>query len=95
MQSAVDECWKIAGECGRWAAESQDEATRLAFRQMATAWAQLAYSQHFTKPNDNEAASQPASSEGAGVGVGVGVGSRDANAPAKESPAPSQPPASE
>jgi hypothetical protein len=52
MQSSADECWKIAAECGHWAEESRDEATRLAFRQMAKAWAELAFSLDFTPPED-------------------------------------------
>jgi hypothetical protein len=51
MQSSADECWRIAAECGHWAEESHDEATRLAFRQMAKAWAQLAFGQDFTPPD--------------------------------------------
>ena len=50
MQSPADECWRIAAECGHWAEESRDEATRLAFRQMAKAWAELAFSQDFAPP---------------------------------------------
>ena len=26
--SSADECWRLSGECGRWAAESGDNATR-------------------------------------------------------------------
>ena len=64
MQSSADDCWKIAAECGHWAEESRDEATRLAFRQMAKAWAQLAYGQDFTKPDHQPAdPSSPESSE--------------------------------
>jgi hypothetical protein len=62
MQSSADECWRIAAECGHWAEESHDEATRLAFRQMAKAWAQLAFSQDFTPPERRPA--NPQSSEG-------------------------------
>ena len=51
MSSSGDECWKMAAECGHWAEESQDDATRQAFRQMAKAWAQLAFSQDFTPPD--------------------------------------------
>jgi hypothetical protein len=51
MSSSGDECWKMAAECGHWAEESQDSATRLAFRQMAKAWAQLAFSEDFTPPD--------------------------------------------
>jgi hypothetical protein len=43
----------MAAECGHWAEESQDDATRQAFRQMAKAWAQLAFSQDFTRPDGN------------------------------------------
>lgn len=50
MSSSADECWKMAAECGHWAEESRDDATRQAFRQMAKAWAQLAFSQDFTPP---------------------------------------------
>jgi hypothetical protein len=32
--------------------ESRDQATRLAFRQMAKGWARLAFSQDFTSPTD-------------------------------------------
>jgi hypothetical protein len=51
----------MAAECEHWAEESHDEATRLAFRQMAKAWAQLAYDQDFTRPDDQPA--DPPSSE--------------------------------
>lgn len=61
MQSSADDCWKMAAECGHWAEESRDEATRLAFRQMAKAWAQLAYGQDFTLPGHQPA--DPSSSE--------------------------------
>ena len=50
MASSTDDCWKLAGECGRWAEEAQESATRLAFRQMAKVWAQLAFGQHFQVP---------------------------------------------
>ena len=53
MQSSADDCWRMAAECGHWAEESHDEATRLAFRQMAKAWAQLAFGQDFT-PSDHQ-----------------------------------------
>jgi hypothetical protein len=58
MQSSADDCWRIAAECRHWAEESRDEATRLAFRQMAKAWAQLAFGQDFTRP-DHQPADQP------------------------------------
>jgi hypothetical protein len=47
MPSAADDCWRLSADCGRWATESRDNAARLAFRQMATAWAGLAFSQDF------------------------------------------------
>ena len=54
MPSAADDCWRLSGECGRWAAESHDNATRDAFRQMGKVWAQLAFSLNFTPPTRNE-----------------------------------------
>jgi hypothetical protein len=51
----------MAAECGHWAEESHDEATRQAFRQMAKAWAQLAFSQDFTPPDQQPV--DPQSSE--------------------------------
>jgi hypothetical protein len=62
MQSSADECWRIAAECGHWAEESHDEAIRLAFRQMAKAWAQLAFSQDFTPPGHQPVDPQSAES---------------------------------
>ena len=52
MTTSDDHCWKLAGECGRWADEAQDKATREAFRQMAKIWAQLALGHHFKLPNE-------------------------------------------
>ena len=40
-------CWRLSADCTHWAAESRDSAARRAFRQMATAWAGLAFSQDF------------------------------------------------
>jgi len=45
--SSTDDRWKLAGECSRWTEEPQEHATRIAFRQMARVWAQLACGQHF------------------------------------------------
>jgi hypothetical protein len=50
MPSAADDCWRLSADCSHWAEESRDKATRLAFRQMATAWAGLAFSQDFILP---------------------------------------------
>jgi hypothetical protein len=47
MPSAADDCWRLSADCSHWAKESRDNAARLAFRQMATAWAGLALSQDF------------------------------------------------
>ena len=52
--SGADDWWRLSGECGRWAAESHDNATRDAFRHMAKVWAQLAFSLNFTSPTRNE-----------------------------------------
>src|SRR6478609_4135886 len=56
--SAADDCWRLSGECGRWAAESHDNATRDAFRQMGKVWAQLAFSLNFTPPTRTEPVDQ-------------------------------------
>ena len=51
MPSAADDCWKQrSSDSSHWAEESGDKAARLAFRQMATAWAGLAFSQDFILP---------------------------------------------
>ena len=50
MKTVADDCWQIAAQCERWAEESQDDATRLAFRQMAKAWAKLAFGEEFGAP---------------------------------------------
>jgi hypothetical protein len=47
MKTVADDCWQIAAHCEHWAEESQDEATRLAFRQIAKALAGLAFSEEF------------------------------------------------
>jgi hypothetical protein len=52
MTSSAVDCWRLSGDCSRWAEESRDDATRLAFRQMAEVWAQLAFSEDFTNPAD-------------------------------------------
>jgi hypothetical protein len=41
--------------------ESRDNAARLAFRQMATAWAQLAFNEEFTSPAADEDIGPPKS----------------------------------
>mgnify|MGYP001278553857 CR=1 FL=1 len=51
MRSAAEECWILSENCSRWAEESRDDATRLAFRQMAKTLAELAFIHHFT-PTD-------------------------------------------
>ena len=47
MTSSAEDCWRLSEDCSRWAVESRDSTARSAFRQMATAWAQLASSQEF------------------------------------------------
>jgi hypothetical protein len=61
MPSAADDCWRLSGDCSRWAEGNRDNAARLAFRQMATAWAKLAFSQDFILPADAQV--DPTSSE--------------------------------
>jgi hypothetical protein len=65
MPSAADDCWRLSADCSHWAEESRDNAARLAFRQMATAWAGLAFSQDFVLPADERV--DPRSSEAAPV----------------------------
>jgi hypothetical protein len=45
MKTVADDCWQIAAKWEHWAEGSQDDATRLAFRQMAKALAGLAFSE--------------------------------------------------
>jgi hypothetical protein len=52
MTSSAEDCWRLSAECGRWAAECRDSAARIAFRQMATAWSRLAFSEDFASPAD-------------------------------------------
>ena len=52
MTSSADDCWRLSKDCGRWAAECRDSATRIAFRQMATAWSRFAFSEEFASPSD-------------------------------------------
>jgi hypothetical protein len=52
MTTSDDDCWRLAGECGRWADEAQDKATREAFRQMAKVWAQLAFGYRLKPPSE-------------------------------------------
>ena len=54
MPSVADECWRLSADCSHWAEETRDNAVRLAFRQMATAWAGLAFSQDFVLPTDEQ-----------------------------------------
>ena len=62
MPSVADDCWRLSADCSHWAEESRDNAARLAFRQMATAWAGLAFSQDFVLPPDEQV--RPTSPEG-------------------------------
>jgi hypothetical protein len=54
MSSAADDCWRMSADCSHWAAESRDDAARRAFRQMAIAWAGLAFSEDFVLPIDEQ-----------------------------------------
>ena len=62
MTSLAEDCWKLSKDCSQWAVESRDGAARLAFRQMATAWAQLAFHETSSAADEN-GASSPAGSE--------------------------------
>jgi hypothetical protein len=50
VTSSAEDCWRLSRDCGRWAAESRHGDARLAFREMATAWARLAFSEEFRSP---------------------------------------------
>ena len=52
MTVKTEACWRLSKACGQWAVESRDSAARLAFRQIATAWARLAFNEEFTSPVD-------------------------------------------
>jgi hypothetical protein len=45
METSTEACWRLSKACGQWAVESRDSAVRIAFRQMATAWARLAFNE--------------------------------------------------
>lgn len=59
MPSSAEECWRLSGDCARWAEESRDNTARLAFRQMAKVWAELALNEHFTKLSAYEPGGPP------------------------------------
>jgi hypothetical protein len=52
METSAEACWRLSKACGQWAVESRDSAARIAFREMATAWARLAFNEEFTSPVD-------------------------------------------
>lgn len=54
METSAEACWRLSKACGQWAVESRDSAARIAFRQMATAWARLAFNEEFTSPVDEQ-----------------------------------------
>ena len=62
METSAEACWRLSKACGQWAVESRDSAVRIAFRQMATAWARLALNEEFIFPLD-ERIDPPPSSE--------------------------------
>jgi len=57
METSAEACWRLSKACGQWAEESRDTAARIAFRQMATAWARLAFNEEFISPVDERAQS--------------------------------------
>ena len=62
METSAEACWRLSKACGQWAVESRDSAARVAFRQMATAWARLAFNEEFISPVDEQI--DPPSSKG-------------------------------
>ena len=63
METSAEACWRLSKACGQWAVESRDSAARIAFRQMATEWARLAFNEEFTSPVDERV--DPPTSENA------------------------------
>ena len=61
METSAEACWRLSKACGQWAVESRDSAARIAFRQMATEWARLAFNEEFISPVGER--SDPPSSE--------------------------------
>jgi hypothetical protein len=61
LTSLAEDCWRLSRDCGRWAVESRNSSARLAFRQMARAWAGVAFSEEFTPAVDERI--DPPSSE--------------------------------
>ncbi len=51
METSAEACWRLSKACGQWAVESHG-AARIAFRQMATTWARLAFNEEFISPVD-------------------------------------------
>ena len=50
METSAEACWRLSKACGQWAVESRDSAARIAFRQMATERARLAFNEEFRSP---------------------------------------------
>ncbi len=61
METSAEACWRLSKACGQWAVESRDSAARIAFREMATAWARLAFNEEFISPVGEQI--EPPSSE--------------------------------
>ena len=54
METSAEACRRLSKACGQWAVESRDSAARIAFRQMATEWARLAFNEEFRSPVGEE-----------------------------------------
>jgi len=50
METSAEACWRLSKACNQWAVESRDSAARIAFRQMATERARLAFNEEFRSP---------------------------------------------
>jgi hypothetical protein len=75
MPSVADDCWRLSADCSHWADQSRDNAARLAFRQMAIAWAAFAFSQDFVLPTDEQV--RPTSPDGPEVAPVENMASSD------------------
>ena len=70
MDTSAEICWRLSKACGQWAVESRDSAARIAFRQMGTAWARLAFDEEFTGPLD-ERIDPPTAQKSEATPVGI------------------------
>ena len=86
METSAEACWRLSKACGQWAVESRDTAARIAFRQMATAWAQLAFNEEFISPVDERI--DPPTSEDSEATPGIEIPASSLLTPSSENAQP-------